>query len=107
MPSEPAVTIRNVATVGWQVLLSGDQWHTCRKEQDARYIANGVLIADSVAQGERVGEEVARELDEVASMVSRQIGECEALQLMKAAAATARGEVFEPPAANDNAAIAT
>ena len=107
MPSEPVATIRNVATVGWQVLLGGDQWHTCRKEQDARYIANGVLIADSVAQGERAGEEVARELDEVASMVSRQIGECEALRLMKSAAATARGEVLEPPAASDNAGVAT
>jgi hypothetical protein len=92
MPSEPTVTIRNVATVGWQVLLGGDQWHTCRKEQDARYIANGVLIADAVTNGERSGEEVARELDEVSAMVSRQIGECEAWRLMKAAAAMARGE---------------
>lgn len=96
MPSEPVATIRHVATVGWQVLLGGEQWHTCRKEQDARYIANGVLIADSVANGDRRGEEVARELDEVSSMVARQIGECEARQLMLSAAAIARGQEPTP-----------
>jgi hypothetical protein len=96
MPSEPIVTIRHVATVGWQVLLGGDQWHTCRKEQDARYIANGVMIADSVINGERRGEEVARELDEVSSMVARQIGQCEAWRLMQCAAAAAREEELAP-----------
>lgn len=90
MLDEPVATIRHVASVGWQVLLDGDQWHTCRKEQDARYIAHGVLIADAVKRGERRGEEVARELDEVATMVGHQIGECEAGRFMKAAAALAR-----------------
>ena len=56
MLEEPVVTIRHLATVGWQVLLDRDQWHTCRKEQDARYIAHNVLIADAVLRGERSGE---------------------------------------------------
>ena len=91
MSHEPATTIRHVVRVGWQVLLDGAQWHTCRKEQDARYIAHGVLIAEAVASGERSGEEAARELDEVITMVGHQVGECEALRLMKAAAMQARG----------------
>jgi hypothetical protein len=93
MLEEPVVTIRHLAGVGWQVLLDADQWHTCRKEQDARFIANGVLIADAVARGERTGEEVARELDEVAAAVSRQIGECEAGRIMTASAALARSSI--------------
>jgi hypothetical protein len=91
MLNVPPITIRHVVGVGWQVLLDGDQWYTCRKEQDARYIAHGVLIAEAVAAGERTGEEVAKELDEVISMVGHQVGECEALRLMKSAAVQARG----------------
>ncbi len=91
MLDEPVVTIRHVATVGWQVLLDGDQWHTCRKEQDARYIAHNVLIADAVLRGERTGEEVARELDEAVAMIGHQVGACPAGQLMRDAAAFARG----------------
>jgi hypothetical protein len=91
MPNDPPITIRHVVGVGWQVLLDGDQWYTCRKEQDARYIAHGVLIAESVVAGERIGEEVARELDEVITMVGHQVGECEAIRLMRAAASQARG----------------
>src|SRR5688500_19652116 len=98
MPSEPVVTIRHVATVGWQVLLDGDQWHTCRKEQDARYIAHNVLIADAVLRGERTGEEVARELDEAVAMIGHQVGACPAGQLMKDAAAVARGGSASPAA---------
>jgi hypothetical protein len=91
MLDEPVVTIRHLATVGWQVLLDGDQWHTCRKEQDARYIAHNVLIADAVLRGERTGEEVARELDEAVAMIGHQVGACPAGQLMKDAVAVARG----------------
>ena len=90
MLEESVVTIRHLATVGWQVLLDRDQWHTCRKEQDARYIAHNVLIADAVLRGERSGEEVARELDEAVAMIGRQVGECPAGQLIKDAAAHAR-----------------
>jgi hypothetical protein len=90
MLEEPVVTIRHLATVGWQVLLDGDQWHTCRKEQDARYIAHNVLIADAVLRGERSGEEVARELDEAVAMIGHQVGECPARRVMKDAAAYAR-----------------
>ena len=90
MLEDPIVTIRHLASVGWQVLLDGDKWHTCRKEQDARYIAHNVLIADAVLRGERSGEEVARELDETVAMIGRQVGECAAGQLMKDAAAFAR-----------------
>jgi hypothetical protein len=85
------ITIRHLATVGWQVLLDGDQWHTCRKEQDARYIAHNVLIADAVLKGERAGREVARELDEAVVMIGHQVGECAAGRLIKEAAAMARG----------------
>jgi hypothetical protein len=90
MSPEPAITIRHVATVGWQVLLDGDQWHTCRKEQDARYIAHNVLIAQAVLNGERTGHEVAKELDEAVVMVGHQIGNCAAGRLMQEAAAKAR-----------------
>jgi hypothetical protein len=98
MLEDPVVTIRHLATVGWQVLLEGDQWHTCRKEQDARYIAHNVLIADAVLRGERYGEEVARELDEAVAMIGHQVGECAAGQVMKDAAAFAR----KAPAATDS-----
>ncbi len=90
MIDEPTITVRHVASVGWQVLLDGDQWHTCRKEQDARYIAHHVLIAQAVLSGERAGMEVARELEEAAAMVGHQIGECAARRLMKQAAVRAR-----------------
>lgn len=86
------ITVRHLASVGWQVLLDGDQWHTCRKEQDARYISHNVLIADAVLKGERTGKEVARELDEAVVMIGHQVGECAASRLMKEAAAMARGE---------------
>ncbi|BBO33382.1 hypothetical protein [Lacipirellula parvula] len=87
---EPIITVRHVATVGWQVLLDGDEWHTCRKEQDARYIAHHVLIARAVLSGVRMGTEVARELDEAVVMVGHQIGDCAALRLMNEAAVKAR-----------------
>jgi hypothetical protein len=90
MFQEPVITVRHVATIGWQVLLDGDQWHTCRKEQDARYIAHHVLIAEAVLSGERSGEEVARELDEAIVMVGHQIGDCAARRLMSDAAEKAR-----------------
>lgn len=57
---ESTIAIRHVATVSWQVLLDGDQWHSCRKGQDARCIAHHVLIAQGVLSGERTGKEVAR-----------------------------------------------
>jgi hypothetical protein len=71
MPSEPIVTIRHVVAVGWQVLLGGDQWHTCRKEQDACFLASGLRIAGSVTRGELFGKEVAEELDAVAGVAGR------------------------------------
>jgi hypothetical protein len=92
MLHEPTDNIRHVATLGWQVLLDGDQWHTCRKEQDARYIAHNVLIANAVLRGERSGQEVAQELDEAVAMIGHQLGECSAGTLLRNAASIARGE---------------
>jgi hypothetical protein len=83
-------SIRNVPNVGWQIMLEDEQWHTCRQEIDARFIANGVSIANSVIRGERAGEEVARELDQAAASVSRHIGACDTGTLIAAAAAHAR-----------------
>jgi hypothetical protein len=71
-------------------MLEDQQWHTCRQEIDARFIANGVAIANSVIRGERAGEEVARELDQAAASVSRHIGACDTGTLIAAAAAHAR-----------------
>lgn len=86
-------SIRNLPNVGWQIMLDDERWHTCRQEIDARFIANGVAIANSVIRGERAGEEVARELDQAAASVSRHIGACETGTLIVAAAAHARLDV--------------
>ena len=85
-----APSIRNVPNIGWQIMLEDEQWYTCRQEIDARFIANGVAIANSVIRGERAGEEVARELDQAAASVSRHIGACDTGTLIAAAAAHAR-----------------
>jgi hypothetical protein len=90
MFDEMTETIRCVAGVGWQVSVDGEEWHTCRKEQDARFIAFGVSTADAVFNDARRGEEVASELDEVVAMMGRQVGECPALERMRSAAVLAR-----------------
>jgi len=93
MQDESNATVRNLAGVGWQVRLDGHLWHTCRQELDARFIANGMLIAHAVARGERTGEEVARELEQAASALERQIGPCESGRVLASAAAYARQSV--------------
>ncbi|BBO33805.1 hypothetical protein [Lacipirellula parvula] len=96
-----APSIRNVPNVGWQIMLEDERWHTCRQEIDARFIANGVAIANSVIRGERAGEEVARELDQAAASVSRHIGECETGTLIAAAASHARLDTRACDASSD------
>jgi hypothetical protein len=96
-----APSIRNVPDVGWQIMLEADSWHTCRQEIDARFMANGVAIANSVIRGECAGEEVARELDQAAASVSRHIGACVTGTLIAAAAAHARVNVTACQANSD------
>jgi hypothetical protein len=56
--------VRHIEEVGWQVMLeNSSQWHTCSDERDARFIASGMRLANSVARGETFGREVAEELD--------------------------------------------
>lgn len=87
MPSEEqTVNVRHVTGVGWQVLVeSSCQWHTCRKEQDACFIASGMRLADAVARGEVFGKEVAEELDAVAAVAVRTLGQDGAERIMSAA----------------------
>jgi len=83
---EHADNVRHVAGVGWQVLLeSSSQWHTCRKEQDACFIASGLRTADAVTRGELFGREVADELNAVAAVAASVLGQDGAERIMRAA----------------------
>lgn len=83
---DPPVNVRHLDGVGWQVLVdSSSQWHTCRKEQDACYLASGLRMADAVGRGELFGREVADELDAVAAVASRVLGQDDAERIMSAA----------------------
>ena len=93
MPREQAFAVRHLQGAGWQVLLESPlEWHTCRSEQDARFIANGMVIAAAVSRGEQTGEETAQELDEAMSTLVRNVGQCMAERIMKASADRARGK---------------
>ena len=83
--------VRQVHGVGWQVsLIDSAQWHSCRSELDARFIANGMRLARTVKSGDRVDEETAQELDEAASVAVQNLGECWAVALIRDGAARAR-----------------
>jgi len=83
---EPAVNIRHVDGVGWQVFIdSSREWHTCRREQDACFIASGMRTVDAVTRGELFGREVAEELDAVAAIAVRILGQGGAERIMSAA----------------------
>ncbi len=91
MPIEQPLAVRHLLEQGWQVLLESPlEWHTCRSEQDARFISNGMVIARAVTRGEQTGEETAQELDEAISTLVRNVGPCMAEQIMQAAADRAR-----------------
>jgi hypothetical protein len=93
MPREQAFAVRNLQGAGWQVLLESPlEWHTCCSEQDARFIANGMVLAAAVSRGEQTGEETAQELDEAMSTLVRNVGQCMAERIMKASADRARGK---------------
>jgi hypothetical protein len=78
--------VRHIEEVGWQVMLeNSSQWHTCSDERDARFIASGMRLANSVARGETFGREVAEELDAVAMVAERNLGHDGALQILTAA----------------------
>jgi hypothetical protein len=83
---EVASIVRQVRGVGWQVLneVSGE-WHTCRKEQDACFIASGLRTLDAITRGVLFQKEVADELDAVAAVVSHVFGRQEADRMMRAA----------------------
>ena len=89
---EEARRVRFVDGIGWQVLLaSSSQWHTCRQEQDACFIANGLRTSDAVRRGEVCGEEVAEELDAVAAVAARVLGAAEAERITHVAEFARRG----------------
>jgi hypothetical protein len=83
---EQATNVRHLQGVGWQVLEeSSAQWYTCRKEQDACFIASGLRTLDAVARGVLFHKEVAEELEAVAAVVSRVLGPQAAERMMQAA----------------------
>jgi hypothetical protein len=85
------VSVRHLQGAGWQVLLDNlSNWHTCRSELDARFIANGLDIAHAVARGDVTGVETAQELDEATSTLVRNAGPVSAEQLMRSSATRAR-----------------
>jgi hypothetical protein len=86
LSEEQVSNVRHVEGVGWQVLLeSSAQWHTCRKEQDACFIASGLRTLDAVTRGELWGKEVAEELEAVAAIAARVLGGAEGDRIMRAA----------------------
>lgn len=90
--NEVAFAVRQQPSEGWQVLFaSPHEWRTCRSEQEARFISNGMAIAAAVNRGEHLGEETAQELDEALITLVRNVGHCPAEQVLKASAALARG----------------
>lgn len=83
--------MRNLEGVGWQVLIQAPyEWRCCRTEQDAQFIASGMLVAASVNSGTLGGSEVADELDAVAAVATRALG-YDAAQPLVDAAELARG----------------
>jgi hypothetical protein len=83
---DPSPNVRHLQGVGWQVLDKGSaQWHTCRKEQDACFIASGLRTLDAVTRGVLFHREVAEELEAVAAMVARVLGPQEAERMMRGA----------------------
>jgi hypothetical protein len=83
---EQSRRVRFVSGIGWQVLLeSSSQWHTCRQEQDACFIASGLRTSDAVRRGEVCGAEIADELDAVAAVAARVLGVAEAERITHAA----------------------
>jgi hypothetical protein len=79
--------VRYLEGSGWQVLIEAPyQWHTCRSEQDAYFIASGVLAANAVNAGVIGGSEVADELDAVATVAVVALGHAGAQLIIKAAA---------------------
>jgi hypothetical protein len=83
--------VRHIMGVGWQIsLIDSGQWHNCRSELDARFIANGMHLARTTTSGRPADEETAQELDEAASVAVRNLGECWAVKLIRDGATRAR-----------------
>jgi hypothetical protein len=77
----------------WQVLLdSPEKWQDCHDEHDARAIAKGQVLARDVVAGVASGDEVAKELEDAARAIRRNIGNCTAERYFDRAARVARGE---------------
>ena len=92
LKAETPADVRHVSGLGWQVLLAGSQqWHTCRGEREACFIASGMRRAEAVLRGELEGEEVAEELDAVAMIAERNLGPGGGAGI-SSAAQVARGE---------------
>ena len=78
--------VRYLEGSGWQVLIEAPyQWHTCRSEQDAFFIASGIVTANAVNAGDIRGSEVAGELDAVVTVAVRALGQAGAQLIIDAA----------------------
>jgi hypothetical protein len=96
---ELPANVRHSPDSGWQVQLGPPfEWHTCRSEQDACFIASGMRIADAVNKGTLGGREVAEELDAAAAVAIRAVGQVGAQTLIDAAV-VARAEPTSRPLA--------
>src|SRR5688572_29131252 len=94
--AETPTDVRHVAGVGWQVLLKvSQQWHTCRGEQDACFIASGIRRSEAVVRGELRGQEVAEELDAAATVAERNLGPGGGAEISNAAQLARGGSVPE------------
>jgi hypothetical protein len=90
--TELPANVRRSTDAGWQVQLGPLlEWHTCRSEQDACFIASGMRIADAVNKGTLGGREVAEELDAAAAVAFRAMGHIGAQAIIDAAM-VARGK---------------
>jgi hypothetical protein len=92
--AEMPTDVRHVVGVGWQVhLKASQQWHTCRGELDACFLASGIRKSEAVVRGELAGEEVAEELDAVAMVAERNFGPGGGAEISSAAQLARGGSV--------------
>jgi hypothetical protein len=55
----------------WQVRVLGDQWLCVDSESDAQIMSGSLDLMHRVAEGDLVGEDIARKLESVASLFQK------------------------------------
>ncbi len=83
-------SVRKLVNNVWQILLGDGDWHNCRSELDARYIAHGLQLARAVHRGGPTDGETVEELDQARAALLRNIGVCQAERTIFAASELAR-----------------